>query len=113
MIETIIAEITHERKRQVVVEGFSRLRDDLHVHGELAQAAACYAAGEYSDIWPFDEEWWKPEMPRRNLIKAAALIVAEIERLDRLAAKEAPEPDPDILREDRDERDRLAREDRD
>lgn len=31
--------------------------------------------------------WWKPGAPRRMLIKAAALIVAEIERLDRAAAK--------------------------
>lgn len=31
-------------------------------------------------------EWWKPTNRRRDLIKAAALIVAEIERLDRAAA---------------------------
>lgn len=29
-------------------------------------------------------EWWKPTNRRRDLIKAAALIVAEIERIDRL-----------------------------
>jgi len=27
-------------------------------------------------------EWWKPKDRRRDLIRAAALIVAEIERLD-------------------------------
>lgn len=38
-------------------------------------------------LWPWAVEWWKPSDPRRNLVKAGALIVAEIERLDRLAAK--------------------------
>lgn len=31
-------------------------------------------------------DWWKPKDRRRNLVKAGALIVAEIERLDRLAS---------------------------
>lgn len=34
-------------------------------------------------IWPWDVKWWKPKDRRRDLIRAAALIVAEIERLDR------------------------------
>ena len=33
-------------------------------------------------LWPWEGKWWKPTTPRRDLIKAAALIVAEIERLD-------------------------------
>ncbi len=37
-------------------------------------------------LWPWEGKWWKPTTPRRDLIKAAALIVAEIERLDRAAA---------------------------
>jgi hypothetical protein len=36
-------------------------------------------------LWPWDGKWWKPTTPRRDLVKAAALIVAEIERLDRKA----------------------------
>ena len=31
----------------------------------------------------WDSEWWKPKDRRRDLIRAGALIVAEIERLDR------------------------------
>jgi hypothetical protein len=27
--------------------------------------------------------WWKPKDRRRDLVRAAALIIAEIERLDR------------------------------
>lgn len=35
--------------------------------------------------WPasWDARWWKPSNRRRDLVKAGALIVAEIERLDR------------------------------
>jgi len=36
--------------------------------------------------WPWNAGWWKPSDRRRNLVKAGALILAEIERLDRLAA---------------------------
>jgi hypothetical protein len=37
--------------------------------------------------WPWEDKWWKPKDRRRDLVRAGALIVAEIERLDRLAAK--------------------------
>ena len=33
--------------------------------------------------WPWHRQWWKPKNARRDLVRAAALIVAEIERLDR------------------------------
>lgn len=38
-------------------------------------------------LWPWDASWWKPKDRRRDLVRAAALIVAEIERLDRAAGK--------------------------
>jgi hypothetical protein len=39
-------------------------------------------------LWPksWHPCWWKPKDRRRDLIRAAALIVAEIERLDRAQA---------------------------
>lgn len=40
-------------------------------------------------IWRFDSSYWKPRDQRSNLVKAGALIVAEIERIDRAAAKES------------------------
>lgn len=40
-------------------------------------------------IWPWYGQWWKPKDRRRDLVRAAALIVAEIERLDRAADKPA------------------------
>lgn len=36
--------------------------------------------------WPWDEQWWKPSTARRDMVKACALGLAEIERLDRAAA---------------------------
>jgi hypothetical protein len=35
------------------------------------------------EMWPWSREWWKPRNSRRDLVRAAALIVAEIERVDR------------------------------
>ena len=88
-----IDDIAAERKRQIEVEGWSAEHDDaLHDCGDLARAAACYALGYTPnvcstqasyDLWPWDFKWWKPKDERRNLVRAAALIIAEIERLDR------------------------------
>lgn len=105
---TVMREIDAERHRQITKEGFDAKHDDEHASRELARAAAAYvqhyferqwlmtgnpfpskheqyAEDEPPDFWPWDEEWWKPKNPRRDLIRAAALIVAEIERLDRAA----------------------------
>lgn len=92
--QTVLEDIATERRRQIEAEGWLPAHDDLHDAGKLASAAACYAAvssslimdyptGEPPPAWPWADEWWKPTTPRRNLVKAAALIVAEIERIDR------------------------------
>ncbi len=88
----VIDEIAAERRRQVEAEGWSHEHDDQHDEGEMAWAAACYAIGRdaigslQTKLWPWSREWWKPKDARRDLIRAAALIVAEIERLDRKSA---------------------------
>lgn len=46
--------------------------------------------------WCWDRSWWKPTTPRRDLVKAAALILAEIERIDRAAAAETGEEKDDV-----------------
>ncbi|HBR7682233.1 TPA: ead/Ea22-like family protein [Klebsiella pneumoniae] len=87
------ADVLAERKRQVTAEGWTPGHDDEYEHGELADAAGCYAlsselfdcAGEPPRPWPWPDEWWKPTNRRRDLVKAGALILAEIERLDRTA----------------------------
>lgn len=86
-------DVIGERWRQWDEEGFDPAHDDAHAGGALAVAGACYALwtdawpneGQPPPEWPRDERWWKPKDYRRDLVRAAALIVAEIERLDRMA----------------------------
>lgn len=105
--------IAEERLRQIQQEGWSAKHDDGHGIGELCSAAGAYLfAGDClanaaamnpayhctlesltQEIldnsklvsWPWDVEWLKvsPD-PVRNLVKAGALIAAEIDRLQRL-----------------------------
>ena len=81
-----------ERRRQIEDEGWTPEHDDEHTNFALARAGACYAEfGNWPahgciapSTWPWPAERWKPTDYRRNIVKAAALILAEIERLDRL-----------------------------
>jgi hypothetical protein len=94
----VVEEVMAERLRQVDKEGWSHEHDDEHTEFELTRAAVAYAlaatatpeqptAEDMGEVWPWDPLWWKPSSPRRNLVKAAALIIAEIERLDRAEHK--------------------------
>lgn len=99
-----ILDIAAERQRQIDKEGFDEKHDDAHVYGQLAQAGACYALQSslvhgsvlaesdrwHKLFWPWDLKWWKPNNHRRDLVKAGALIVAEIERLDRIEERTNP-----------------------
>lgn len=103
-------DVLAERKRQIESEGWKTERDDVYDTGEMALAAACYAAHSAScaaikaphtvpgvfvrtrsaqdfvgEMWPWSDDWWKPSGHRRNLEKAGALVLAEIERIDRAA----------------------------
>jgi hypothetical protein len=93
---TVIDEIAAERRRQIEAEGWTPEYDDEHSFGEMAIAAACYAhpgiplkdrLANVPKMWPWRRECWKPKDRRRDLIRAAALLVAEIERLDRASAQ--------------------------
>ncbi|HGW8954852.1 TPA: hypothetical protein ACNRUW_001507 [Pseudomonas aeruginosa] len=108
-------DVQAERRRQVEAEGWTPEHDDEHDSGELAAAGAAYAlhaadhlnpysqgdgGDEAPSCWPWHDgiagrgegpektepAWWKPSTPRRDLVKACALALAEIERLDRAAA---------------------------
>lgn len=86
-----VRDVLAERRRQIETEGWTPEHDDTHREGELATAAACYIrpalrSATTDDPWPWDEAWWKPRSRRRDLVRAAALIIAEVERLDRLPA---------------------------
>lgn len=99
-------DVVAERERQKTVEGWTARHDDAHNQGEMAVAAGVYALIAGSDatsyrnardgyslndyhqpiidhLWPWDRSWFKPTERRRDLVKAGALILAEIERLDR------------------------------
>lgn len=79
-----------ERIAHVEREGWSAEHDDQHAAGDLAHHGGCYAisAGCPSDVappprWRWGRDWWKPAGFRRDLIKAAALIIAEGDKFDR------------------------------
>jgi hypothetical protein len=99
----VLADIAIERHRQIMAEGWTPEHDDEHKDGEIAVAAAMYAIPAHKRLlrnarttpadapplwvprqWPWEATGWKPKDARRDLIRAAALIVAEIERLDRV-----------------------------
>lgn len=99
-----------ERNRQQTVEGWTPAHDDQYHQNELVIAAIGYAAATefrrrnqasvMSRIhggvstgwfrWPFNWSWWKPKDHRRDLIKAIALLLAEVERFDREIARSRP-----------------------
>ena len=97
--------IRQERERQIKIEGWTPEHDDQHTGGEMINAAACYlsvaitaevrpdatryycAPPRYGvAFWSWADEWWKPsDDPRTNLVKAGALIAAELDRIARAA----------------------------
>jgi hypothetical protein len=84
-------DVLAERERQKTVEGRTVQHDSMWRKGQLAAAAGSYALwGEPAcalsppQYWPWDRKWWKPTSRRQSLVKAGALILAEIERLDRI-----------------------------
>lgn len=90
-----VIDVVRERVRQVKEEGWTPEHDDKHNDYELSRAASAYAlraAHDYRadyvrEIWPWSREWWKPNGRRGSLVKAGALILAEIERIDRAAER--------------------------
>lgn len=88
-----LADVLAERQRQSDQEGYTSERDNGYNQGQLARAAACYALRSAyigaSNFWPWEPETWKPKHTRRDdLVKAGALILAEIDRLDRMEQAE-------------------------
>lgn len=95
LVNKAALDVMAERNRQIAKEGWTPEHDDEHEDGQLAAAAAAYAVasaahGAFHEslppaLWPWSSKWWKPSDRRRMLVKAGALILAEIERLDRQA----------------------------
>lgn len=80
-----------ERARQIQAEGYTPAHDHDHEDGSLAMAAAVYAE-KSTDFngkrfprlvgWPWRDEDFKPTTRLACLVKAGALIAAEIDRLE-------------------------------
>lgn len=96
--------IEAERRRQIEIEGWSRERDKrIYSAGQLYFAAQQYykraAAGWLHDDyrtdrqvprgWPWNAKWWKPKTPWRDLERAGALCLAEMDRVAGIACDDA------------------------
>ena len=96
-MKTGIELIAEERQRQIEIEGWTKEHDAQHKDCELVKAAICYADPNVyyhqenrimrhkipNKFWPrqWDIHWFKPTDRIRDLVKAGALIAAEIDRL--------------------------------
>lgn len=97
-----VQDVLAERVRQKEVKGYSETNDDTYLNNQLLCAAKsyldhviardwvyqkdnpdAYINEEVPDYFPFNDIFWKPKTPRQDLIRVVALIIAEIERLDR------------------------------
>lgn len=89
-VNKAVNDVLAERQRQIDVKGWTPEHDDTYVRGELAAAAICYIEPSEADIyWPADwhDGSFRPSNEHRNLVKATALLLAELERLDRLSQR--------------------------
>lgn len=98
------SDVLTERRRQIEKEGYDHKHDDAHPCGEISAYATFYAMPQAVRDWPAEEtgygatwgeaiipaDWGPPKAcdRRQELVKAAALLVAEIERLDRAKEKD-------------------------
>ncbi|KQJ58357.1 hypothetical protein AN280_02820 [Pseudomonas aeruginosa] len=89
-------DVQAERRRQITVEGYHGFRDSHYINYELSKAARAYIEVSWHALsgglpckkpesWPW-MAGFKWSDGRTMLVKACALTLAEIERLDRAAA---------------------------
>lgn len=75
-----VKKILEERMRQIKEKGYTAEHDDTLEHGELASFASATLGNGYDDA---------SEERQRHLVKAAALILAELERIERKLSKQS------------------------
>jgi hypothetical protein len=79
-------DVLEERRKQVIEKGWTDRHDDGHDQYALQHAAAAYALQDH----------WHPRGRRENLIRAAALMLAAIEKLDRESAAQSTQIQLDL-----------------
>jgi hypothetical protein len=78
--------IEMEREHQIE-RGFDTKNDAVYTSNELIDAAEAHMSHGVQDddyclaTWPWDYQFFKPTSRLENLVKAGALIAAEIDRL--------------------------------
>jgi hypothetical protein len=106
-MKTGVQLIADERKRQIENEGYDATHDSQYKNSVLGNAGICYAvmaggspeirnavreqasAGHAPKGWPWGLEFWRPSAGDsdaeriKELVKAGALLAAEIDRLNR------------------------------
>jgi hypothetical protein len=85
--DAVRSRVRDERRRQIAEKGYHPNRDDEHERGELVRAACAFlrheaAAAEAQSLWPWERPF-RPKSNQRNIEIAAALLLAELERLER------------------------------
>lgn len=97
-LDTLLNDIKTECRAQLSHEGWTPEDGDPRHPGDLALAAAAYAvAGSSEDdsdgtapalsrlLWPWSAAELKPHDYRCNLVRAGALVLAELQRVERMA----------------------------
>ena len=91
VVNPIVLDIIKESRRQADTQDCLPSYADIYDPGVLALAACCYALPKrerqsihssgvsiWRVLWPFGDEWWKPQDRRANLVSAAAFLISEI-----------------------------------
>lgn len=102
--------VSLERCKQIV-KGYDAKHDDIHTLGQLTMGAICYAQTAFTQVnspkplppcfhhkdWPWERGSFHAHAdPVANLIKAAAMLIAEAERIERTRG-DASQPVPDDM----------------
>lgn len=78
--------ISEERKRQIEEEGYDEFMDSFRKPNDLTKASICYLKanlmpfGDIIEDFPWDSLFFTPKDKLRNLVRAGALIAAEIDK---------------------------------
>jgi len=86
----LLDEILNERILQIIKHGYSESHDDEHSDGSIADAAAHYASTkDDAGLWPWDVQYDKKDSKSRRdqLITSIAMLISEVERVDRASKK--------------------------